>query len=256
MHTPTASTLLNAWEQGHTDSPVSRALALLSATCPDEPADAIARQPIGERDRGLLMLRQALFGPQMEGVAACPACGERLELTVGVAELLAQAPDEPSAAGGHEPDGHEAAGAFALDGYEIRYRLPDSLDLLEASGIGDPSAVRRALLSRCVLEATAAGQPVTATDLPERVAHGLAEALAQADPLGDIELALACPACGREWVAPFDIAGYLWAEVDDWAKRLLRDVHTLASAYGWREADILALSPWRRQAYLDLIAGA
>ena len=38
--------------------------------------------------------------------------------------------------------------------------------------------------------------------------------------------------------------------------RFLRDVHTLASTYGWREADILALSPWRRQYYLALIAGS
>lgn len=256
MHTPTASGLLDAWEQSYGKSPVGQALALLSATRPDEPADAIARQPIGERDRGLLMLRQALFGPQMEGVAACPACGEWLELTLGVAELLAQFPDEPSVAGGHEPDGREAAGAFALDGYEIHYRLPHSLDLVEVTGVGDPDAVRRALLVRCVVAATVAGQPVTAADLPERVAHGLVEALAQADPLGDIQLALACPACGHEWTAPFDMASYLWAEVDDWAKRMLRDVHTLASTYGWREADILALSPWRRQAYLDLIAGA
>ncbi|HSB10234.1 MAG TPA: phage baseplate protein, partial [Blastocatellia bacterium] len=32
-------------------------------------------------------------------------------------------------------------------------------------------------------------------------------------------------------------------------------VHTLASAYGWRESDILNLSPWRRQLYLTLVNG-
>ena len=46
---------------------------------------------------------------------------------------------------------------------------------------------------------------------------------------------------------------YLWHEVDAWALRLLRDVHRLARAYSWREADILALSPSRRQCYLDLL---
>ena len=39
------------------------------------------------------------------------------------------------------------------------------------------------------------------------------------------------------------------------ALRLLGHVHALARAYGWREADILAMSPARRQVYLDL-AGA
>jgi hypothetical protein len=50
-----------------------------------------------------------------------------------------------------------------------------------------------------------------------------------------------------------DIASYLWSEIHAWAGRMLRDVHALAAAYGWREADILAMSPWRRQAYLEMI---
>ena len=37
-----------------------------------------------------------------------------------------------------------------------------------------------------------------------------------------------------------------------WARRTLRDVHVLARAYGWREADVLALSPTRRQIYVEL----
>jgi hypothetical protein len=35
---------------------------------------------------------------------------------------------------------------------------------------------------------------------------------------------------------------------------MLREVDTLAAAYHWAEADILALSPRRRQAYLELCA--
>jgi hypothetical protein len=36
---------------------------------------------------------------------------------------------------------------------------------------------------------------------------------------------------------------------------LLRDVHTLASAYGWKEDEVLHLTPARRHAYLELVAG-
>ena len=36
------------------------------------------------------------------------------------------------------------------------------------------------------------------------------------------------------------------------ATRLLGEVHTLARAYHWREAEILAMSSRRRQAYLEL----
>jgi hypothetical protein len=34
----------------------------------------------------------------------------------------------------------------------------------------------------------------------------------------------------------------------------MRDVHQLASAYGWSEHDILTMSAGRRQLYLELVA--
>jgi hypothetical protein len=50
----------------------------------------------------------------------------------------------------------------------------------------------------------------------------------------------------------FDIEEYFWVEVAARAMRILREIHILARAYGWREADILAMSTRRRQAYLEL----
>ena len=81
-----------------------------------------------------------------------------------------------------------------------------------------------------------------------------AELLQQADPQADLQLALRCPDCGHEWQPPFDIARFLWQELHGWALHLLREVDTLAQAYHWAEADILAMSPRRRQAYLELCA--
>jgi hypothetical protein len=46
---------------------------------------------------------------------------------------------------------------------------------------------------------------------------------------------------------------FLWNELDDWAARILSQVHILASNYGWSESEIVALSPQRRQYYQDLI---
>ena len=68
-----------------------------------------------------------------------------------------------------------------------------------------------------------------------------------ADPMADIHLALNCPSCEHKWEAPFDIVAFLWREISAAARRLLREVHTLASAYGWTETEILALSPARRR---------
>jgi len=77
--------------------------------------------------------------------------------------------------------------------------------------------------------------------------------IAALDPRARIELDLSCANCGHSWQTVFDIAGFLWAEINAWAPRTLRDVHTLARAYGWREADILGMSPRRRQSYLELV---
>ena len=94
---------------------------------------------------------------------------------------------------------------------------------------------------------------VAADALPDDVASAIAAAMAEADPQAKIDLALDCPACGHAWTNLLDIAGFLWREVDAWARRTLLDIHTLARAYGWSEAQILALTTGRRDLYLAML---
>jgi hypothetical protein len=75
----------------------------------------------------------------------------------------------------------------------------------------------------------------------------------RADPRGRIQFALDCPACLKHWEETFDITSFFWSEVSAWALRQLREVHVIASTYGWSEAEILALGPARRRAYLEMI---
>ncbi len=77
-------------------------------------------------------------------------------------------------------------------------------------------------------------------------------ALSTCDPQADVRIDLDCASCGHRWTSPFDIARYLWTELETHARRLLYDVHALATAYGWAEADVLAVSPARRRYYLEL----
>ena len=81
----------------------------------------------------------------------------------------------------------------------------------------------------------------------------IASAMAAHDPDADVRIALECPACSCAWELHFDIVSYFWSELDDWAHRTLADVHALASAYGWTEHTVLALSPMRRRIYLDMV---
>ncbi len=112
---------------------------------------------------------------------------------------------------------------------------------------------RKALLHSCIIEVRRNGVQASAELVPESVAIELSAHMAEIDPQGDIQLSLVCPKCDRRWDAVLDIASYLWSEINAWALRTLREIDVLATAYGWTETEILRLSPWRRQAYLEII---
>lgn len=239
MQPLSAAELLAVWEQGLNRTPARWALAVLAAADPETPATALGQLPVGARDSRLLALREWLFGSRLVGLAACPACVEQLELDFHADDIRALPAELPGELN------------LTLDDYELRFRLPNGLDLAALSE--QPAADPWALFERCLLDARRGGvaQPVGA--LPDEVLVAAGERMAAADPQADVQLALRCPACDHAWEAPFDIAAFLWNEVNAWAARLLAEVHRLAWAYGWREADILAMSPQRRYAYLELI---
>ncbi len=248
MHALTAAQLLDVWEQGRGRSLAERALLLLAAACPEvggAPAESLARLPIGRRDADLLTLREQTFGPRLASLADCPGCGGRLEAAFTVADIRAV---------GVAPAADPAEDlALRIGDCEVRFRLPNSLDLLALAGLADRDAARRRLFERCLLEAQCRQEPVTAGELSDTVVDAVAARMGEADPQADVQLAHCCPGCGRQWLATLDIVSFFWSEIDAWACRALGEVHTLASAYGWSEAAVLALSPARRQVYLELV---
>lgn len=236
-------TLLDIWERGLAQPVAWRALLLLAAAAPDTPLDELAALSVGQRDSHLLSLREHLFGRQLSAVAGCPACGERLELSFTTDDL--RVPDQDNTGGAQE---------LVMDGYRLQVRPPNSHDLLALAATSDPDMAESLLLSRCV-SAEQGGAARAPERLPEKVRQAAVASLAAADPQAEILIAVSCPACQHTWKAPFDIASYLWRELESWAVRVLREVHDLARAYGWREADILALTPLRRQLYLEMVYG-
>jgi hypothetical protein len=241
-----ASLLLEAWERGRDASPGEQGLLLLSVAHPEQPAAALAGWTVGRRDAALLLLRERVFGPRLAALADCPQCNEPLEMELDVSAILVSAPEATN-------------DRFALEwgGYRVAYRLPTAGDLAaldsQTSARDGGQARARWLIERCIVQVEGgqgAGLPAAVLDVLEAA---MAEAVVSADPQAEVELALTCPACGTQWQAPFDIVSFLWQELDAWADRLLGEVHVLASHYGWSEREILALSPWRRQRYLDRI---
>lgn len=235
MRPPSETEVLALWERGLGRHPIDRALLLCAYARPDIPASRLADLPLGTLNAALLSLREASFGPRFDAYVDCERCGGRLELALDTGQLLAGAGD-----GGPLPAAIEIAGC--------RFRAPSSRDLAAVAGERDPEAAVLKFLDRCRVEGATGNLAGNAVS-PD----AFEAALETLDPLADLALALACEDCGHRWTAGLDIGALLWEEIEARARALLAEVHRLARAYGWTEPEILALSPRRRAAYLDMV---
>lgn len=227
----TAQRVLSVWEHGLRRHPIDRALLLYALAEPDIPSRRLADAPLGGRNAALLHWRQACFGTRLVAWADCPACRERLEFDLDPSRW-----PPPSA---NDTDTIEIGGH--------RFQRPTSRHLARLVTFDDEQAAARQLLCECALAADALPRHEPALS---ELLEAVDAAMDEFDPWADLSLAIHCPACGHDDNASFDIASYLWEEIDSRARHLLDDIHTLAQAYGWTEPAILALSETRRAAYL------
>jgi hypothetical protein len=224
--------LLELWEWGRSVHPIDRALRLVAVARPDVPPSELADLSLGDRDASLLALHEDLFGSVLPCVADCPGCGERLEFELSAAHLGKRAPAPKSA-------------ELTYAGRTLRVRPLNSRDLAAVAGAPSVDAARRLLAGRCLLNEDGVA-------LSDELVEALAERLVKLDQRAEVVLDLTCPGCGQACQRVLDAPSYVWRELSAEALRLLHEVHTLARAYGWREADILAMSATRRKAYVEL----
>jgi hypothetical protein len=216
-------------------------MVLLEAAAADLAPEALTGMSIGQRDVWLLSLRESRLGPQVTGIVTCRACQEQIEVDFDIRQARVS------------PPASTAPLSVSQSGYRVDFRLPGTDDIEPSVHDGDIEATRRALFERCVVSAYRDGREVSPVSVPPQVVDAVEARMGEADPQADIQLALTCSECAFAWEVTFDIATFLWAEVDAWARRTLLEVHVLALAYGWREADILGLSPPRRRFYLEAV---
>lgn len=228
----TAERLLSVWEQGARRHPVDRALLLVSLAPTQVPAGQLADLPLGKRNAALMALQRAHFSARLPAWLDCPGCGERMEFELDAAQL--------------PPSGSETAGSVDVAGH--RFACPTSRHLARlAAGNDDAEVAARHLLLDCAQDADALPRDDAALG---ELLQQVEAAIETADPWASIVLDVRCPACGQQDEADFDVAAYLWSQIEQRARQLLDDIHALAQAYGWRESDILALGETRRAAYL------
>jgi hypothetical protein len=222
-----AEDIVRIWELGRHQHPIDRALTILTVLS-RRPRPELAEISVERRDCLLLASRCRIFGDDLAGYAACPACGHGVDVAVSPPHLT------------------EAEDQFTVDvdGYPVPVRLPNSLDLAAVADCESVGAAQAKLISRCL-----------GADEADYRAQDIAVIEAELDRRAEISaatLALSCPDCGHSWNLELDVAAFAWREIEILASRLLRQVDELARRYGWSEREILSLSSARRRFYLEL----
>jgi hypothetical protein len=245
-------------------SPLERATALLARCvtrvggCGSPGAEMIDSLSLGDREALLLHLRRLTFGERIACLLECPSCEQKMELELAVADLLL--PPGPETRVCQEE-------TFSVDGQALQvvFRLPRATDFAAAlrAAEGDAAAAVRALILACVekvqqhssaRDSAREAPALPAQDWPEGLALQLSDRMEELDPQAEIMLRLVCPFCEHGFSTSFDTTNYLIQELLQWQHGLYGEVHQLARAYHWSEAEILNMPARKRRKYLDLLS--
>ena len=235
MQTLTETELLDLWESGCHRHPLDRALLALTRALPNASYESLVDWPLGRRNQALTKFYSQCFGPRLRAWTACRNCGEKLEFEMDV-DVLAT---------GKMSDTDALNGPVIVNGRA--FRLPSSRDLAMAATETDPSAGAVRIVESCLME------PSGAVQWSEDELSEIGEKFALADPLAEIRVNAPCPECGNDGKETLDLVSFVWTEIEARIRHLLLDIHVLASAYGWSEADILSMSKNRRSMYIEMV---
>jgi hypothetical protein len=174
------------------------------------------------------------------------ACQQPFEIELPLAALLESAPTTP--------------------GELLPFTLPQGHPLTLRRPTGHDQVAWRTLRPRSRTEAlqTIVRSLVVDGDWPldadttafASTLESLANAMEDFDPLVSFRVHTACPHCNSIIDTPVDLEALAIDQLHRTQRALLREVHQLATRYGWSEADTLAVPAWRRAHYLRLIADA
>ena len=210
----------------------------LLAALADEPA-AIDELPVGDAEALLLSLRRLLLGDVVSADMLCPSapCSTRIDISFQLDAYLQHHRPRPLPRGVTREDDwlvDERSGAA--------FRAPTLGDQIAIAGTPRPAA---RLLERCTRDGSPAPRPQRMEGVLRRAAPTLSNYVSGA-----------CPECGTDVEAYFDVEQFVVRELRSAARNLHDDIHLIASAYGWSEGAIVALPRSRRVAYAERIRSA
>jgi hypothetical protein len=197
---------------------------------------------VSERLQGLLAIANTALGESTAAIATCSntACAGQVEIELGLPGFAVNNPNNIE--------------WVSPNGKSFSCRVPTGSDqrawLAHTNAHGD---IDSTWLANRLL--TAINNTNDAGDLIESMKStdfigSLGTALAAADPLTALTLDVSCPFCEQSLCVDIDLEHLLLEGLRLKQRRLMNQVHRLASHYHWTETDIAALPAWRRERYL------
>lgn len=181
----------------------------------------------------------------------CPsACGESVAVPLALATIESMAREAEA-----EPIVEISLDQSEAKGDTVRVRRPTGADVraweraLDASEQVGAEDAELALAKDLIVGAGPADEEAPA------VVATIADEMVGLDPLPAFRIVTRCPACDGEIQHDVDLEAELLFRLEARQHAVVAGVHRLARAYGWTEAEVLAVPAWRRARYLDLVDG-
>jgi hypothetical protein len=208
--------------------------------CVESPPERLDAATLDSRARALLQVVRETQGDRLIWKARCANedCGHEMELELSVSQLLST------------PEPAEHFSCSAEPGCELELRLPTGRDQIEwRESDADEEGVDLRMASLLVNRVN--GQPPGSDwTLPQAWLPAIDAAFRQHDVLTAMELQVSCPWCEKESALEPDVEALALSHLAVEQKRVLEEIHQLASVYHWTEAEVVALPPRRRAFYI------
>lgn len=201
--------------------------------------DAIWLWTMQKRLQGLLAIVAATHGVHIPVLVRClhNTCNEALELPLDLTEFC-------------EIKNNTHIYCHPDNDNELKVRLPNGMDQLNWLNHTFDKRKIYTEMAATLVEQVNGHTPVDNWTFPEAWIDTIEAELEQHDRLLTLQLGTCCPACNKDIQLEFDLEDHLLNILASEQKRLLNQIHRLASIYNWTEREILALTPKRRDYYL------
>lgn len=199
---------------------------------------------VNRRLQGLLAVTIITSGSSLGLTRCCSVveCGEPMDLPL---DLHAFRVDQDSL----------LVDCIVDDGPELSLRVPtgaDQLKWLREVSLGANPLDDRAMAMELIATVNGAA-PQVGTAVSQEWLTAIDRVLNETDFLTTLEIEARCPACAAVSSFAVDLEAELLAVLNRERPRMLDEIHRLAKAYHWNEAEIMNLPVARRREYLHRV---